>query len=831
MTANKLPLAGLRVLEMGNGLAGGFGPTILADFGAEVIKVEHPQKGDILRNLPPFYKDKSLWWVVDGRNKKSITIDISKSAGQNIIRDLVAVVDVVVESFRPGTLDAWKLGYEELKRINPKIILVSVSAFGQDGPYRDRPGYDMVASAMSGLSYLTGYEGGAPLRTGVSAGAYIAGLFNGLATLLAIYHRKKTGMGQWIDVAMYEALFRLYENNVPLFDKLGLVKERTGNRFLFVAPIDTFETSDGNWVFLGAPIDHIFARLAKAIGREELIVDDRFKDNESRCKNTDAINNILRDWVKDHLLAEVLSIMEENEVPVGPIYSIDNIFSDAHYIARGNIIEVEDPDIGKAKMQGISPHFSLTPGRVRWSGPPLGCHNQEIFCDLLGYSPEQIETLFREQIVIPFPIPKDNKRVSNGTNKGVISKDKELGKGENGLRRPLEGIRILDLGSSGAGPIGTTILGEFGAEVIKVEEPTGKKMLLRNVGPFYKDSGFFWTVEGRGKKSITLNLKSKEGQEMVKRLVKISDIVLTDFRAGVLEKWNLGYDELQKINPRIILIRVTTFGETGPYRYKPGYDIVGLGAGGFVYLTGEPDAPPIRPGLILGDYITAITNALATMIALYYRDVEETGTGQWVDISLYESIFRLLEYTVVAYDKLGIIRSRNGSHYMNIAPAGHFKTKDGCWVAIEAPTDKFFERLSRVIGREDLPNDPQYQDMKGRVENADMLHALIAKWVGGYNLDEVVEIMVNAGVPVSPINNVKDIFNDPHYKARRAIIEVEDPVMGPVKVQGVFPRFSSMPEYIIKGAPMLGQHNHEIYTEVLGYSVEEMAGLKTKGII
>jgi crotonobetainyl-CoA:carnitine CoA-transferase CaiB-like acyl-CoA transferase len=831
MAITELPLRGVKILELGNGLAGSFGPTILADFGAEVIKVEHPLKGDILRTLPPFYQGKSLWWVVEGRNKKSITVDISKNQGQKVIRDLVTIVDAVVESFRPGTLEAWGLGYEELKRINPGIILVRVSAFGQDGPYRDRPGYDGVASAMSGLSYLTGYEGGAPLKPGIAAAAYLTGLFNALSVLLALYSLKKTGRGQWVDVAMYEALFRVYENNISLFHKLGLIRERTGNRFLFVAPIDTFATRDGKWIFLGAPIDHIFARLAKAIGMEGLVTDNRFKDNEARCKNAETINAILRDWVKEHSLSEVLNIMEEYEVPAGPIFSIEDIFSDPHYSARGNIIEVEDPEIGKVKMQGISPHFSHTPGKVRWSGPPMGYHNQEIFCDLLNYSQEEMNTLFQAGVVAPFSINETNKRISHEIDKRIGKKEKTFPKGEIESGQPLEGIRILDLGSSGAGPIGTTILGEFGAEVIKIEEPTGKKMLLRNVGPFYKDAGFFWVVEGRGKKSITLNLKSEEGQEIVKRLVRLSDVVLTDFRTGVLEKWNLSYEQLKEINPRIILIRVTTFGETGPYRFKAGYDIVGLGVGGFVYLTGEPDAPPIRPGLILGDYITAVTNALATMIALYYRDLGGAGTGQWVDISLYESIFRLQEYTVVAYDKLGKVRTRTGSHYDSIAPAGHFKTKDECWVAIEAPTNKFFERLARAIGREDLPIDPQYHDPKSRVENAGKLHSLIAEWVGGHCLDEVLEIMVKAGVPISPINNVKDIYTDPHYHARKAIIEVEDPVVGPVKMQGIFPRFSASPQGVIRGAPTLGQHNQEIYTGLLGYSPEEIGTLKTKGVI
>ncbi|MBI2877394.1 MAG: CoA transferase [Candidatus Tectomicrobia bacterium] len=810
-------LEGLRVLDLGEGIAGPFGATLLADFGAEVIKVEHPEKGDILRWLPPFAPaagrtasaagprpspgEASLWWAVDGRNKKSFTADLSRPEGQEQVRRLVALADVVIDAFRPGTLERWKLGYEELRRINPRIILVRASGFGQSGPYRDRPGTDLTGAALGGIASLTGYPDGPPVRTGTSMGAYLTGLFSALATLLALYDRdiQATGLGQEIDLALYEPLLRVSEYNFAHYHLEGAIRERIGNGHPAAAPLGNFRTRDGRWAFILAGMDHIFARLCRAMDREELVQDPRFSDRIQRGENGAAINAVVADWAREQTLPELVEKLDRAEVPVGPLYSIAEIFEDPHYRARGNLVEVEDPVLGKLRMQGVSPRLSRTPGQIRWSGPRLGEHNAEIL-QLIHATPPSGNSAPR-----PTQDPSSRPRL------------------------PLEGLRILDLGSSGAGPIGPTILGEFGAEVIKVEEPGGTHMLLRNVAPYYKDSTLFWAVEGRNKRSITLDLRRPEGQELVRRLAAHCDVVLGDFRCGALEKWGLGYEELKRINERLILVTVSTFGQSGPYRRRAGYDMIGLAAGGLVYLTGTPDRPPVRPGLILGDYTTAITNAVGTLIALHAR--HRLGQGQWIDATLYESIFRLSEWTTTAYDRLGWKRERLGNRHPSLAPSGIYPTRDGRWVVIDAPTDRLFARLAQALGKEEWLQEERFRSPAARVQNVEDLDEAIQRWAGERIAEEVVEILVAAGVPVCPVCDTREIAEDPHCAARGNLIEVEDPVIGPVRMQGVVPRLSRTPGSVRRGAPALGQDNQEIYGGLLGLGQEELQRLQQDGII
>lgn len=394
--------------------------------------------------------------------------------------------------------------------------------------------------------------------------------------------------------------------------------------------------------------------------------------------------------------------------------------------------------------------------------------------------------------------------------------------------RPLSGVRILDIGTALAGPFGATLLGEFGAEVIKVEHPTGD--LLRKAPPLYQGASLFWAVEGRNKKSITLNLSRPQGQELLKGLVRLSDAVLENFQPGTLEKWNLGYDELRKYNEDIILTRVSGFGQTGPYSSRPGFDSVGMAMGGLTYLTGYPESPPVRPGPAVCDYFTGTMNALATVIALYNRDARK-GKGQWIDVSLYETMFRISESTAAAYDKLGVIRERTGSRHASVAPSGNFRTRDDQWVVLIPAGDAIFARLMKAMGREDLIVDPRFDSMSRRLENASEIQAIVAAWVETHTLEEVCTILVEAEVPVSKIYNIRDIFEDPHYQERGNLIEVEDPGVGRVRTQGVTPRFSATPGGVVRPAPTLGQHNEEIYCGLLGLAAEELGRLREEGVV
>jgi len=397
------------------------------------------------------------------------------------------------------------------------------------------------------------------------------------------------------------------------------------------------------------------------------------------------------------------------------------------------------------------------------------------------------------------------------------------------LKLPLQGIRILDLGTRIAAPFAATLLADFGAEVVKVELP-GNGDFMRSIGPFVDGYSLWWAVEGRNKKSITLDLRRTRGQELLKRLVALSDVVVENFQPGTLEQWGLGYESLRAVNPRIILTRASVYGQTGPYRDRPGLDRNGIGFGGLLYLTGYRDRPPVRPGIIVSDYLTGVFNAFAIMLALYHRDVHRAN-GQWVDLTLYESIFRILEHTVASHDRLGIVREREGNRLRNSAPLDNWETSDGQFVCIVAAGDGLFPRLARAMGRPDLLADERYASLKARVEHADEINGIVADWVKQRSAAEIEAVLLQAEVPFTRAHSIADIAADPHYAAREDIVTVDDPTIGPTRMQAVYPRLSGTPGRIERGAPKLGEHNREIYGSLLGLSDDEIAALRADGVI
>lgn len=394
---------------------------------------------------------------------------------------------------------------------------------------------------------------------------------------------------------------------------------------------------------------------------------------------------------------------------------------------------------------------------------------------------------------------------------------------------PLSGIRILDLGTRIAAPFAATLLADFGAEVIKVELPrTGD--FMRSIGPFDDGYSLWWAVEGRNKKSITLDLRKPRGQELVRRLVALSDVVVENFQPGTMDGWGLSYEALREIRPGLILTRASVYGQTGPYRDRPGLDRNGIGFGGLLYITGYPDRPPVRPGVIISDYLTGVFNAFAIMVALYHRDVRDGG-GQTADLALYESVFRILEHTVAAYDRLGTVRGREGNRLRNSAPLDNWETSDGQFVCIVAAGDALFPRLCHAMGREDLLRDPRFASLAKRAENGDAINRIVGEWVRGQTAEEVEKVLVDAQVPVTRAHSIADIFADPHYAAREDIVVVDDPTIGPLRMQGVYPRLSETPGRIRRGAPKLGEHNDEIYSALLGLSPAEVEDLQREGVI
>jgi len=393
------PIEGLRVLDFSIVIAGAMTATLLGDFGAEVVKVERPGVGDPLRAWGPFHNGVSLWWKAHARNKRSITLNLASAEGQRIARELASRADVAVESFQPGTMERWGLHYDALKEVNPRLVMVRVSGFGQTGPYRGLPGFGTVAEAMSGLVHITGFPDGPPILPPLPMADEVAGTFGAMAAMMAIYHRDHTGEGQWIDVSLYEPLFRLLIPDLPEYDQKGVVRGRMGNELHDAAPRNLYRCKDGRWLSLSASTQGIFEKLAHVIGRPDLLEDPRFKDNGSRIENREELNAIVQEWTGRYPLAEAIERIRGAGAVVGPVYDTAMIAQDPHYAAREDIVSVPDPDLGQVKMSAAIPRFSRTPGHIDHAGPALGEHNECVFGEWLGYDREKLSALKREGII------------------------------------------------------------------------------------------------------------------------------------------------------------------------------------------------------------------------------------------------------------------------------------------------------------------------------------------------------------------------------------------------------------------------------------------------
>lgn len=393
------PLSNLIVLDLTTIVSGGTTTSLLADFGAQVIKVENPEDGDPLRSWEPMKNGISLWWKVHSRNKRSITLNLRDPRGQQLLKDLAAKADVLVENFRPGTLEHWNLGYEVLSEVNPALVMVRFSGFGQTGPFRNRPGFGTVAESMSGYVALSGFPDSSPLLPPMPLADEVAGLIGAVAALIALYHRDREGRGQMIDVSLYESLFRLLIPYVPQYVLLGELPKRVGNRFPGAAPRNLYRSADGEWVAISATSQRTFERLAQAMGRPELISDARFADNACRVAHVEELDATIQEWMGSRLLDEILRVLEEAEAVAGPVYDVRHILVDPHYRARNDIVTVPDAELGEIPMPAILPKFSRTPGRIEHAGPRLGEHNEAIYSGLLGLSCKELQDLARGGVI------------------------------------------------------------------------------------------------------------------------------------------------------------------------------------------------------------------------------------------------------------------------------------------------------------------------------------------------------------------------------------------------------------------------------------------------
>lgn len=388
-------LEGIRVLDLSRVLAGPYCTMMLADYGANIIKIEPPKVGDDSRAFGPFVGKESAYFMSLNRNKRSMVLNFKRQAECDLFKELVKQADVVVENYRPGTMEKFGLGYEELKKINPKLIYAACSGFGHTGPYRDKPAYDIIVQAMGGIMSITGPEGGEPTRIGASIGDVVAGMFTAYGVMLALFHRERTGEGQKIDVGMLDCQLAILENAIARYVTSGVVPTPLGNRHPSITPFSSFTAKDGH-VIVGAGNDRLWRRLCELLGKAELIEDDRFINNAQRTANAKELTNILNEVFITKTIQEWIELLEEAGLPCAPINTVDRIVNDPHIKARNMIVEVEHPVAGNLKMPGVPVKLSATPGEVKTPAPLLGQHTVEILQEMLGWSEEKTNEFFTE---------------------------------------------------------------------------------------------------------------------------------------------------------------------------------------------------------------------------------------------------------------------------------------------------------------------------------------------------------------------------------------------------------------------------------------------------
>jgi crotonobetainyl-CoA:carnitine CoA-transferase CaiB-like acyl-CoA transferase len=396
---------------------------------------------------------------------------------------------------------------------------------------------------------------------------------------------------------------------------------------------------------------------------------------------------------------------------------------------------------------------------------------------------------------------------------------------------PLAGIRVVDVGTRISAPFCAGLLGELGADVIKVELP-GAGDFMRTMGPFVPvdgepDYSLSWAVEGRGRRGVTCDLRQAEGQDLFRRLVSEADVLCENFRPGTMERWGLGPDDLRQ---DLVYVRISVFGQSGPYAPRPGLDRLGIAYGGLLHLTGDPDRPPVRPGVTVSDYLTGVFAAFAAVSALYGRDTAGGG-GEVIDAPLYGAVLRILEWTLAGYDRLGIVRQREGNRLSHSAPLDNYPTADGSFICIVAGSDANFGRLCAAMDRPDLAADARFATLAERAARGDEINGIVAAWTSSLTAEEITTRCVAHDVPVGTAYSAADIFADPHMDARGDLVAVDDPVIGPVRQQAPFPRLGRHRTPVPSGAPRLGEHNREVWCDLLGLSDDELAGLTERGVV
>lgn len=763
-------LAGLLVLELAGTLAGELAGGLLADLGATVIKIEPVAGSPMRRRGPGLPGEDSLYFQTENRGKLSVQAEPADLATEPWLGTLLAAADALIEDLGPGRLEAAGLSPAALEARNPRLAVLRISPFGQTGPLAGERGDDRIAQAFSGVQFTTGFPDRAPMPVTVPLAEGWSAIQGASGLLMAVFHARRSGRGQIVDIGLYQTCLRLQEEVVIRHARSGEVAARLGTESPVVVPANVYRTRDGGWVAVSGAGDQPFARLCEAIEAPEAPRDPRFATSAARLQNRAAADALVGDWIARHDQAEVEARFAAVGVAGTAVRSVDDIVADAHVKARRALLRLASTSGQAFLAPAVVPKLTRTPAADPPPAPRLGEHTAAVRAAMTGA-----------------PIPPA--AAAPGAMAGGA----------------LAGLRVLDLSQWLAGPAAAAILGDFGADVIMVELPPagGTSDTWARTSPGT-------VVTNRNKRSLALDVRAPRGREVFLALARVSDVIVENFRPGTLERWKLGPEVLLEANPRLVLLRSSGFGQTGPYTGRAAFNPVGLAFGGITYLNGWPDRPPLRDGVMSGDYTTALFNVLGTMAALLRRDVD--GRGQVVDTAMFEAALRLTGDLLPARTALGLRRERAGGDWP-LYPAGlTVEAADGRFVAVSAGSARevadALERLGSRAGA----------DIAGAREE-------LGKLAAGLPADLAVARLRGAGLAASVVNSVADLAREPHCWSRGDLLRLTHPALGEIVTQGIVPALSRTPGRVAGWSTQPGSDTEAVLRELLGFTPEQIREL------
>ena len=797
MTTQQQPwaLENLRVLDLTSYLSQNCARA-LGDLGADVIKVE-PPGGDPARNMPPFAGDiqdpeRSLRFIHANRSKRSVVLDINVSEDRAKIRALAERSDVLVEDFAPGYLASLGLGYEDLKAVNPGLVYVSITPFGQTGPHSSYLGGDLIAQASAGVIFANGDDLASPVRAPYELAAQMASLQGALGALLAIRSRRAIGHGQHVDASRQEAMLWAQNSYISRYSYQDQITRREGHHSAFGA-VNTYHTRDDGYVNLSIYMTSHFGRMAKDLMDHPVLSDEMWWEREIRQENREVVDNFVQEYMDTVDRDDVVKRGQEIGIPIVPVLSPAEYAESDHAKERDFFIEMEHPVIGTYRTAGPPFRMSASPWRPKRSAPLLGEHTEEVL--------KELESL-----------PAVRSAQSNGHG------------GQSGLPRPLDGIRIADFTRAFAGPISTMYMGFFGAEVIKVESED----LDDNRTP---GQSTFQDLN-RAKLSCTLDLRKPQGKDLLKDLVRQSDIVSENFRPTVMDRLDIGYDELRQVKPDLIMIAMPGMGDSGPLSSYFCYGQQIMGIAGLTYLWGHADgAMDTRIKMPFADYVAALFGAIAMTAALEYRD--RTGEGQYIELAQVEGAAHLLSVGYMDYLINGRAPEPVGNRSDIYAPHDVYPCIGfDAWCAIEVQSEEQWQALFEALDSPAWARDERFGTLEGRIANKEELDRNIGEWTKQFSPRQAMRILQRAGVPASYVATAEDLFVDPHLRSRPGVVSESNHLdSGPMEHQGINVILSDTPGDASQAAPIKGQHNEYVYKELLKLDPARQRELEESGAL